>query len=98
MLRKEGIRHRLKEGMNSVAVVDAAIRTLKITIAKKMADIGSESWAKAVPQAVNAYNAKSHRALMNSALEDVQKTPVLIGDAEQVWRCHQWQHKRKGPH
>ncbi len=43
MLEKQGISHRYKEFINSPAVVDAALRPLKVMIAKEMADTGSES-------------------------------------------------------
>ncbi len=43
LLEKEEIGNRFKESVNSLAVVDAAIRTLKITFATKVTDTGSES-------------------------------------------------------
>ena len=70
------VSQRFKESINSLAVVDGAIRTIKITIANEMVNARSESWAKAVPLAVNAYNSNSHSALMNSAPKDVKDTPV----------------------
>ena len=82
MLEKDGIGHRFKEGINGLAVVDAAIRTLKVSIAKEMADTESDSWAKVVEPLVKAYNANSHAALMGSAPEDVKKTPVLQYELE----------------
>ena len=82
MLEKQGISQRFKESINSLAVVDGAIRTIKIMIAKEMVDTESESWAKAVPLAVKAYNSNSHSALMNSAPEDVKGTPVLQYELE----------------
>ena len=82
MLQKQGIGHRFKESINSLAVVDAAIRTLKVMIAKDMADSSSDSWSKAVGPAVVAYNSNSHPAIMNSAPEDVKKTPALEFELE----------------
>ena len=82
MLEKQGIGHRFKEAINSLAVVDAAIRTLKVMIAKDMADTSSDSWAKAVGPATSAYNSNSHPAIMNSAPEDVKKTPALEFELE----------------
>ena len=72
MLEKEEIGHRFKESTNSLAVVDAAIGTLKVMIAKEMTDAGSESWAKAAAMAVKACNGNSHSSLMNTAPEDVK--------------------------
>ncbi len=54
---------RIKEFINSWAVVDSAIRTLKVMIAKKMTDAGSESWEKALSLTVKAYKSKSRSAL-----------------------------------
>ena len=44
MLEKQWISQRFKESINSLAVVDAAIRTLKVTLAKEMTDTGIGSW------------------------------------------------------
>ncbi len=43
MLKMHGISQRFKESVNSLAVVDAAIRTLKAMITKEMVDTGSDS-------------------------------------------------------
>ena len=82
MLEQEGIGQRFKEATNSLGVVDAAIGSLKVTIAKEMVDTGSESWVKALRLAVKAHNANSHPALMNSAPDDVKDTPVLQYELE----------------
>ena len=71
MLENEGISQRFKEATNSLAVVDAAIRTIKTTIAKTMVDTSDDSWAKALPAAVKAHNSNSHPALLGSPPEDV---------------------------
>ncbi len=60
-----------RESVSSLAVVDAAIRTLRVAIAKETTDARSESWAKAASPAVKAYNSNSHAAPMGSAPEDV---------------------------
>ncbi|MCP3880632.1 MAG: transposase family protein, partial [Sulfitobacter sp.] len=77
LLEKHGITQRFKEQINHLAVVDAAIRTLKTTMAKEMTAKGSDSWVKALAAATKAYNANSHSALMGTAPADVSKTPVL---------------------
>ena len=77
MLENEGISQRSKEATNSLAVVDAAIRSIKTTIAKTMVDASDDSWAKALPAAVRARNSNSHPALLGSAPEDVKGTPLL---------------------
>ncbi len=63
-------------------MVLAAIRTLKVKIAKEMTDAGSDSWAKAVLPAVKAYSANRHSALINSAPEDVKDTPFVQYELE----------------
>ena len=82
MLEKKGISQRFKAQLNSLAVVDAAIRTLKDTMKKEMTATGSESWLKALPLAVKAHNSNSHPAVLGTAPEDVAKTPVLQYELE----------------
>ena len=82
MLEKAGIGQRFKESINSLAVVDAAIKNLKEMIAKEMVDTSSDSWSKALPAAVKAKNSNSHPALMNSAPEDVKGSAVLQYELE----------------
>jgi hypothetical protein len=65
-----------------MAVVDAAIRTIKTSIAKEMVETESDSWAKALPLAVQAYNSNSHKALMSSAPKDVKGNTVLQYELE----------------
>ena len=47
-----------------------------------MVETGSDSWAKALPEAVLAYNADSHTALMKSAPQDVKGSAVLQYELE----------------
>ncbi len=47
MLEKEGISHHFKDSANSLAVVDAAIRTLKVMIASPTAESSSSPPASA---------------------------------------------------
>jgi len=82
MLRRRGIAQRLKEQINHLAVVDAAIRTLKDTLKKDMTAKSNDSWLKSLPAAVKAYNGNSHSAVLNSAPEDVKSTPVLQYELE----------------
>ena len=77
MLESEGIEQRFKESINSLAVVDAAIRTIKTTIAKTMVGESDDSWFKALAPAIKAHNENSHPALMGSAPQDVKGTPAL---------------------
>ncbi len=46
ILEENGIAQRSKESTKSLAVIDGAIRTMKIKIAKEMTDTGGESWCK----------------------------------------------------
>jgi hypothetical protein len=82
MLEKQGISKEFKEAQNSMAVVDAAIRTIKASIAKEMVETESDSWVKALPLAVRAYNGNSHTALMKSAPRDVRGSTVLQYELE----------------
>ena len=81
-LEKQGISQEFKEAQNSMAVVDAAIRTIKTSIAKEMVENESDSWVKALPNAVKAYNENSHTALMKSAPQDVKGSTVLQYELE----------------
>ncbi len=66
-----------KESIDSLAVVDAAIRAFNVTMAEEMTDAGTDSWSKAVSPAAQAYSANSRGALMNTAPEDLRAMPVL---------------------
>ncbi len=89
MLEKERNSHRFKESINSIAVVDAAIRTLKVMIAKDVVDNSSDSWAKAVPKAVWAYNSNSHSVLIGSAPEDA-KAPLTCDTSLRSKAASMW--------
>jgi len=82
MLRRRGVSQRFKEQINHLAVVDAAIRTLKDTLKKDMTAKSSDSWLDSLPAAVKAYNGNSHAAILNTAPEDVKSTPVLQYELE----------------
>ena len=82
LLESQGISQEFKEAQNSMAIVDAAIRTIKTSIAKEMVETESDSWAKALPLAVKAYNSNSHKALMSSAPKDVKGNTVLQYELE----------------
>jgi hypothetical protein len=82
LLEKQGISQEFKEAQNSMAVVDAAIRTIKTSVAKEMVETESDSWAKALPLAVKAYDSNSHAALMKSAPKDVKGNTVLQYELE----------------
>ena len=59
-----------------MSVVDAAICTIKTSIAKEMVETESDSWVKALPLAVKGYNGNSHTTLMKSAPKDVKGNTV----------------------
>ena len=82
VLEKHDILQTFKEGPNTLAIVDAAIRTLKNTLAKAMVDKETNSWVDMLPEAVASYNSNSHAGIMNAAPEDVSKTPVLQYELE----------------
>ena len=62
---------------NALAVVDAAIKSLKETLVKDMAEEGSQTWIKFLKGATKAHNSNSHEHLMGSSPDDVGNTPAL---------------------
>ncbi len=77
MLERRGIAQLYKEQRNSLAVNDAAMRTLKAMTAREMTASGNDSWVEALPKATRAYNDNSHPHLMGSAPNDVKDSPEL---------------------
>ena len=75
MLADGGISQRYEESTNSLGVVDAAMRIIKITIAKTVVDERSDSWARALGPAIEAHNQNSHPALLGSTPQDVKGLP-----------------------
>ena len=82
MLQRRNIAHTFKEGMNTLAVVDAATRTLKDMISKAMTDENKDSWLAVLSDVVRAYNGNSHSGIMNAAPNEVKKSPVLQYELE----------------
>ena len=82
LLDRLGIAQSWKTSINSLAVVDATIKSLKDIMKKEMTAKGSESWVDALPLAVKAYNSNSHGGIMNAAPEDVPKSNVLQYELE----------------
>jgi len=82
MLQRRGIAHTFKESINTLAIVDAAIRTLKDMIARAMTDEGSDSWLAVLPSVVEAYNSNSHSGIMNAAPNEVKSSPALQYELE----------------
>ena len=62
---------------NALAVVDAVIKRLKETLAKDLAEDGSQDWVQFLPRAVKAHNSNSHEHLMGSAPADVKSNALL---------------------
>ena len=71
LLTRLGMSVRQKEQRNSLAAVDAVIRTLKQTLSKEMTAKDSESWSQHLQGAVRAYNSNSHPHLLESAPKEV---------------------------
>ena len=79
MLDDKGIGHREKDpkAINSLAVSDRAMGTLRASIAKDMTARGSGSWQTGLKGAVSAYNNTGHAHLMGSEPSDVAKSKEL---------------------
>ncbi len=80
LLRQRNIIHKVKPKgeINSLAIADRAIQTLKQKMAHMMAkDEGDGNWTKYLRDAVAAYNAQYHSAVMESP-EDVRKHNDVI--------------------
>ena len=78
-LKSEDIGHREKDPrqQNALAVSDAAMRTLRTSMAKDMADSGSGAWVGSMKTAVNAYNNTGHSHLLGSEPSDVKESKAL---------------------
>lgn len=78
-LDRNNIGHREKDPkqVNALAVSDRAIGTLRASMAKEMADIGSGAWHNSLKKAVNAYNNTGHSHLMGSEPADVATNKEL---------------------
>jgi len=76
LLDDKGIGHREKDpkAINSLAVSDRAIGTIRASIAKDMTARGSGSWQTGLKGAVSAYNNTGHSHLMGSEPSDVAKS------------------------
>mgnify|MGYP000606486524 FL=1 len=69
-LKDRKIAHRLKDGKNSIAVIDRAVGSLKLTLAKMMAT-RSGSWRTMLQDAVEALNKQPKAVLHNETPEQV---------------------------
>ena len=79
LLDDKGVGHREKDpkAINSLAVSDRAMGTLRASIAKDMTARGSASWHAGLKGAVSAYNNTGHAHLMGSEPSDVAKSKEL---------------------
>jgi len=69
-LVRRGIGQKIKDGKNSIAIVDRAIQSLKLTVAKMMAT-QEGSWQKMLGRAVKAINDTPKAVLHHEAPSDV---------------------------
>ena len=78
-LTREGIGHKEKNPrqQNALAVSDAAMRTLRTTMGKDIADSGSGAWVGSLKAAVSAYNNTGHSHLLGSEPSDVKESKEL---------------------
>jgi hypothetical protein len=72
MLDEKQIVHRYKRGMNSIAVLDRAIKTVKITLFKRMARENTTKFDKFIEETEAGYNEKVHEPLPGSP-DDLEK-------------------------
>jgi hypothetical protein len=79
LLAKFGVLHvvRHTSQRNALAVVDATIRTIKLSMAKAMAAEDDEAWAPHLLAAVRAYTGNAHSALLGSTPADARTNPAL---------------------
>ena len=79
LLLEKGIAHRTKntKQINSLAVVDAAIKKLKDTMKQEMAESGTGTWLGSLGGAVKAANGNSNDYLMGSRPSDVKGSAAL---------------------
>ena len=78
-LRSEDIGHREKDPkqINALAVADAAIKNVRASMAKDMADSGSGKWYTAMREAVHAYNNTGHSHLLGNEPSEVKESEAL---------------------
>jgi len=79
LLDDKGIGHKEKDPkqVNALAVSDAAMRTLRASMAKDMTERGSGNWHASLKSAVSAYNNSAHTHLMGSEPSDVAESKEL---------------------
>ena len=79
LLDDKGIGHKEKDPkqINALAVSDAAMRTLRASMAKDMTERGSGNWHASLKSAVSAYNNSAHTHLMGSEPSDVAESKEL---------------------
>ena len=73
MLEEKGILHRYKRGVNSTAVLDRAMQTVKTTLFKKMTSKNTLKWDGMISDVEKGYNESLHGALLGSP-DDAQGT------------------------
>jgi hypothetical protein len=74
--QKFGILHTFKQGLNDISPVDAAIRNLKLSIAKRTADRGT-TWSEELQAATQGLNHTSLPYLLGSEPADVKGSKPL---------------------
>jgi len=83
-LDSRGIGHMSRDPRqsNALAIVDSAIRTLKIIMSRGMTARKTGSWANVLQQSVTSYNNRPHESLMDTKPRDVDKNDTLRYDLE----------------
>ena len=71
MLARRNIQHRLKVGLNDIAILDRTMGTVKEMLTRRQAELGGD-WLTHLEPAVDAYNKLDHSALHDSAPREVQ--------------------------
>ena len=71
-----------KTSRNALAVADATTKTIRDIMKKEQTATGSESWAAALPKAIEAYNSNSHSGILDAAPKEVPKSKELQYELE----------------
>ena len=66
MLEEKNILHRYKRGIDSIAVVDRAIATVKKTLFRRMTRTNTQQFDKFIEETEQGYNEKVHSSLLGS--------------------------------
>lgn len=79
-LKKAKIEHYISTGRSKASIMERSWRTLKSRLAKASESKGTKGWDKLLPEVVEAYNSKKHRALMGATPNRIASDPEQAAD------------------